>query len=451
MDDPGIPSLLDSRCKPGHSQLRHDYQREFYMLNPHGSTHKLIAGIQICALTLFLFLCIDSLTIAEGSDASDKGKVLSLETGYIGESIIYLTEEGKSLVKNDLTFYIMSGRSGSDGSSEAIPAKPNESYIKLSFEYGDGIGDLATAQDAIAFELSMLRHYDNEFEIKKYPKGTRPYWMLTARSLDFLKGGSKNRIELQFSNMFSSLKPGLTTLQVEYGKIPGFQDGYRSLTIVKQEPKAVQAKYGLDVGDVNLVEKEKNLEIKGSIKLQNGGIVSGFSDDTGLSENSSTNVPTEKAVKTYVDTTVKAYVDYRLPAGVIVMWSGAVDKVPAGWALCDGRNGTPNLLNTFVLSSGKRKVGEKGGAENVVLTAAQMPRHTHSANASSVSVNEPAFRTEKIQHFLNSNRQYSHAASQVTKPVYVSISATGNNNPHNNMPPYFVLAYIMKLPDSPAN
>jgi hypothetical protein len=36
-----------------------------------------------------------------------------------------------------------------------------------------------------------------------------------------------------------------------------------------------------------------------------------------------------------------------VPPGVIVMWSGTV--APAGWALCNGTNGTPNLSGRFIV------------------------------------------------------------------------------------------------------
>jgi hypothetical protein len=45
------------------------------------------------------------------------------------------------------------------------------------------------------------------------------------------------------------------------------------------------------------------------------------------------------ATKAYVDTSVST----RVPSGVIVLWSGTVADVPAGWLVCDGSNGTPNL------------------------------------------------------------------------------------------------------------
>lgn len=55
-----------------------------------------------------------------------------------------------------------------------------------------------------------------------------------------------------------------------------------------------------------------------------------------------------------------AEVDAPIPQGMIVMWSGFLNEVPLGWALCDGRiytkdDGTtiktPDLKNRFILGS----------------------------------------------------------------------------------------------------
>ena len=57
------------------------------------------------------------------------------------------------------------------------------------------------------------------------------------------------------------------------------------------------------------------------------------------------------------------------PRGLIAMWSGAVDTVPQGWALCDGNSGTPDLRDKFVVGAGSKyeigsstDVGENVGA-----------------------------------------------------------------------------------------
>ncbi|HOV13882.1 MAG TPA: hypothetical protein PK771_06330, partial [Spirochaetota bacterium] len=41
--------------------------------------------------------------------------------------------------------------------------------------------------------------------------------------------------------------------------------------------------------------------------------------------------------------TVNGVTNAFVPIGIIVMWSGAINAIPAGWELCDGSNGNPDL------------------------------------------------------------------------------------------------------------
>ena len=60
--------------------------------------------------------------------------------------------------------------------------------------------------------------------------------------------------------------------------------------------------------------------------------------------------------------------------GMIVMWSGSTSNIPAGWALCDGKNGTPDLRGRFVIGAGgDYSPGNTGGGS--------IPSHSHGAGA----------------------------------------------------------------------
>lgn len=151
-------------------------------------------------------------------------------------------------------------------------------------------------------------------------------------------------------------------------------------------------------------------------------------------------------------------------SGIIVMWSGAVDKIPTGWALCDGTNGTPNLVNRFIVGAGSSyAVGATGGSDSVTLTTAQMPSHNHTASTS-VTIQSGGAHTHTVSvpaesSNLSVNNFSTDAAVRGTEKVTTSsagshkhtatasttISSTGSGSAHENRPPYYALAYIMKL------
>lgn len=119
-----------------------------------------------------------------------------------------------------------------------------------------------------------------------------------------------------------------------------------------------------------------------------------------------------------------------IPSGIICMWSGV--EPPDGWVLCNGENGTPNLQDKFVLAAGTaHAIGNTGGSEEVTLTVAQMPEHTHSY-LKHVDMKIGGLTDGGSNYYLYNQTQFPTVAS-------------GNSQPHPNMPPYYVLAFIMKL------
>lgn len=117
---------------------------------------------------------------------------------------------------------------------------------------------------------------------------------------------------------------------------------------------------------------------------------------------------------------------YLIPAGLICMWNGTV--VPTGWHLCDGTNGTPDLRDRFVVGSGNEyEVGNIGGEKTHQLTIEEMPRHSHSYS-------HPTYAGAIINKGVNMGSDET-----------LQTGETGGNQPHENRPPYYALAYIMKI------
>lgn len=73
--------------------------------------------------------------------------------------------------------------------------------------------------------------------------------------------------------------------------------------------------------------------------------------------------------------------------GEVRMWTGAANQAAItaawgpGWRLCNGANGTPNLMDRFVIAAGATYApGAVGGTASVTLGLAQLPAHNHVIN-----------------------------------------------------------------------
>jgi microcystin-dependent protein len=150
---------------------------------------------------------------------------------------------------------------------------------------------------------------------------------------------------------------------------------------------------------------------------------------------------------------------------------------PRGWAFCNGQllpisqntalfsllgtqfggNGTsnfglPNLQGSAPIGQGQGPglsqyfVGEPGGTPAVTLLTSEMPQHTHvpSADAGAGNQSDPTgntWSTEKVGR--QGENIYASTANVQLSPNAISIA--GSSFPHNNMPPFLVVTFIIEL------
>lgn len=154
------------------------------------------------------------------------------------------------------------------------------------------------------------------------------------------------------------------------------------------------------------------------------------------------------------------------PKGTILMFNGASSEIPEGWAICNGSNGTPNLIEKFIKAG--TSSGATGGNPNneVTLTVDNMPTHSHdllgsattdtdgghyhytSANdGSSTSVTQgegtsatvaASGSTSILSDYEGSHQHYVDLSSAYT-------SSEGGSQPFNIEPEYYSLIFIMKI------
>ncbi len=174
-----------------------------------------------------------------------------------------------------------------------------------------------------------------------------------------------------------------------------------------------------------------------------------------------------------------------VPKGAIMMWSGSLSNIPSGWALCNGSNGTPDLRNKFIVGAGDDYViGNNGGKKEITLEEKYLPPHSHTRG--SMEITGSLVNTDTTEHLTYSDGVKSSGALSTSAPkgsdnsgigasagasiqeIYFKASDgwTGNTSVYGGevvstdsktgvetretqkldiRPPYYALAYIMKI------
>lgn len=151
---------------------------------------------------------------------------------------------------------------------------------------------------------------------------------------------------------------------------------------------------------------------------------------------------------------------------------------PRGWAFCNGQVlsisqntalfsllGTtyggdgrttfalPNLQGAAPLHPGQgpglseRYLGERGGAGQVTLIAAEMPEHTHKALADAVGARDvqPGNATWAPPGAGRGLTLYNPEIGAGQGMAIDALIPAGGGQPHNNLPPYLTLNFIIAL------
>ena len=140
--------------------------------------------------------------------------------------------------------------------------------------------------------------------------------------------------------------------------------------------------------------------------------------------------------------------------GMIMLWTGSV--APSGWALCDGTNDTPDLRDKFVMGSGGSQPTSGGSADAIVVShnhtfsgsTSSAGNHSHGGVPQTGTIWYDKFNGDSGTHgnerdggrggntAVAGNHAHSFSGTTNTK---------GSGGTNKNLPPYYALAYIMKL------
>lgn len=178
-------------------------------------------------------------------------------------------------------------------------------------------------------------------------------------------------------------------------------------------------------------------------------------------------------------TSTPAQLNSPIPQGVITLWSGAIANIPAGWSLCNGTSGTPDLRDRFVVGAGSAYVpGATGGSltstaggththtestagshnhtgtsGSTALILSQIPSHTHTyleATGGAAELGTGYTGTSGYASLTTANSGGAGSGAGHTHTIGTdgthshTINSVGDHT-HAVTPPYYALAYIMKL------
>jgi hypothetical protein len=134
-----------------------------------------------------------------------------------------------------------------------------------------------------------------------------------------------------------------------------------------------------------------------------------------------------------------------IPAGGIFLWSGSIGSIPAGYVLCNGANGTPDLRDRFVVGAGSTyAVNATGGSANAVVVshthAATVtdPGHLHNVYFAAVAAGGGSVGG------LDTSGTNQPSTLTASTGISVSNASAGVSGTNANLPPYYALCYIMK-------
>ena len=155
----------------------------------------------------------------------------------------------------------------------------------------------------------------------------------------------------------------------------------------------------------------------------------------------------------------------------VFMFAGFEADIPDGFQLCNGvgqtSNGVniPDLRSRFIVGSGSSySTGSKGGSSSYSTSSTGSHTHTISVNNTTLSINHMPAHNHNFQYNMragNSTDGYSWVISGGGSGPNQAITTSGGNASHNHgascnstgnhnhsvnvIPPYYALAFIIKL------
>ena len=137
-----------------------------------------------------------------------------------------------------------------------------------------------------------------------------------------------------------------------------------------------------------------------------------------------------------------------LPIGAIIMWYKSTGEIPAGWHLCDGNEGTPDLRGKYVVgvSTDNERVPTGNTSHHHTNSSTNAGgSHFHDVTGSIGGTVSSVGVSQTGSGVSGMSPTHGHAIDLDLPDSGTHQHTTSDTNETNNNPPYLQLHFIMRI------
>lgn len=136
-----------------------------------------------------------------------------------------------------------------------------------------------------------------------------------------------------------------------------------------------------------------------------------------------------------------------MPIGSIIAWNS--NTIPDGWAVCDGNNGTPDLVDKFVYGAANdgqvRNTGGNSSHSHTNPKTNERATHNHTVLSASDPSGGGSISVTSGEGTTGASSSHNHSGSMSVTAAGNHNHTVGNTNSVSHIPPHIKRIFIKRI------